>query len=134
MLKSLAHACFVVADLERSISFYRDALGLSVAFEFRNDAGQRSGAYLACGGRTFLELFTGRPTPPDPNGSYRHISLEVDDLDAAIAGLARAGVKATDKKLGKDHSWQAWTADPDGNRIELHQYTPDSLQTKALGS
>ena len=35
--------------------------------------------------------------------------------------------------MGGDNSWQAWTCDPDGNRIELHQYTPESKQTPSLG-
>jgi len=132
MIKSLAHACFVVSDLDRAIAFYRDALGMELAFEFTNDAGRRTGVYLACGGRTFIEMFAGQPVPADPNASYRHISLEVDDLDAARKRLADHGAQVTDKKLGKDQSWQAWTADPDGNRIELHHYTADSAQTKAL--
>ncbi len=34
--------------------------------------------------------------------------------------------------MGSDHSWQAWLSDPDGNRVELHQYTPESWQTPAL--
>ncbi len=132
MIKSLAHACFVVSDLDRAIAFYRDALGMELAFEFTNDQGQRTGAYLACGGRTFIEMFSGRPVPADPNASYRHISLEVDDLEAAARRLTEHGAGVTDKKLGRDKSWQAWTADPDGNRIELHQYTADSAQTRAL--
>jgi lactoylglutathione lyase len=34
--------------------------------------------------------------------------------------------------LGGDQSYQAWLADPDGNRIELHQFTDKSLQIQAL--
>ncbi len=30
-------------------------------------------------------------------------------------------------------AWQAWITDPDGNCFELHQYTPESKQTPALG-
>jgi lactoylglutathione lyase/glyoxylase I family protein len=30
--------------------------------------------------------------------------------------------------LGADGSWQFWTADPDGNPIEFHQFTPESRQ------
>ena len=43
------------------------------------------------------------------------------------------GGVVTAPNLGADHSWQAWLADPDGNRIELHQYTPESKQTPWLG-
>ena len=46
--------------------------------------------------------------------------------------LRAAGVEVTDSKLGFDKSWQAWLTDPDDNRIELHQYTPESQQTPHL--
>ena len=45
----------------------------------------------------------------------------------------RRGVEVSDPKLGSDRSWQAWLADPDGTRIELHGYTPDSSQAPSLG-
>lgn len=31
-------------------------------------------------------------------------------------------------KLGMDNSWQAWITDPDGNRIELMEYGPSSME------
>lgn len=34
----------------------------------------------------------------------------------------------TDKKMGWDNSWQAWITDPNGIKIELHQYTDKSSQ------
>ena len=107
MITGIAHACFTVSDLERSIAFYRDGLGLTPAFDFVNDEGRRFGVYLHAGGRNFIELFEGE--------------------------LGERGVEVSDPKLGKDQSWQAWIADPDGNRFELHQYTAESWQAPALG-
>ena len=136
MIRSLAHACFVVGDLDRAMRFYCDGLGMTLAFDFKNDQGQRRGAYLACGGRTFVEMFVGQPAPADPNGknSYRHISLEVDDIEALRKSLTAVGAQLSERKMGGDHSWQAWTADPDGNAIELHEYTAESMQVKAIDS
>jgi hypothetical protein len=37
-------------------------------------------------------------------------------------------VQVTNVSLGSDKSWQAWLSDPDGNKIELHQYTAESKQ------
>ena len=34
----------------------------------------------------------------------------------------------TDKKLGIDQTWQAWTEDPNGVKVELFEYTPGSAQ------
>ncbi len=128
MITGLAHVCFTVADLDASEAFYRDQLGFTHAFDFVNDAGERHGVYLHIGGRSFLELFTGDLSAPAEGQSYRHLCLEVDDMDATVSELTGRGVEVTEVKLGSDNSYQAWLADPDGNRIELHHYTPSSKQ------
>jgi catechol 2,3-dioxygenase-like lactoylglutathione lyase family enzyme len=128
MITGLAHVCFVVADLERSLRFYRDQLGLPVAFEFRRDSGERYGVYLRLGRRTFVELFQGKPGARAEGQSYQHLCLEVDDLPATIKAWRERGVDVGEPKLGLDQSWQAWLSDPDGNRMELHAYTPKSWQ------
>jgi catechol 2,3-dioxygenase-like lactoylglutathione lyase family enzyme len=133
MIKGLAHVCFVVRDLDASIAFYRNILGLNLAFEFRNGAGLRTGAYLHAGDRTFIELFAGQPAATT-GGSFRHICLEVDDVAKEVSRLQSHGVTAEAMKLGADKSWQAWVTDPDGNRIELHGYTPESAQLRYLAA
>ena len=120
MIKALAHVCFVVSDLEASIAFYQDTLGLTHAFDFTNDEGERFGVYLHLGGRSFLELFRGELAGRAEGQSYAHLCLEVEDVAATVEELRGKGVEVTDAVLGGDGSWQAWLADPDGNRIELH--------------
>ena len=132
MITGLAHVCFVVTDLDASIVFYRDELGLKPAFDFLNGQGERFGIYLHIGGRSFLELFQGEVGEPAARPSYQHFCLEVDDMAATVARLRANGVEVTDVKLGSDHSWQAWLTDPDGNRLELHAYTPESKQVPHL--
>lgn len=128
MITGLAHLCFVVTDLDKSIAFYTQKLGLKAAFDFRTDKGDRYGIYLHVGGRCFIELFLGKLAARAEGQTYQHLCLEVDDIRATAAALGAAGVEITDVKMGSDHSWQAWLADPDGNRIELHQYTHESWQ------
>lgn len=132
MIRNVAHLCLNVTDLDASLGFYRDVLGLPVAFEFHRDDGRRYGLYLHVGGRTFIELFEGQHDPDDQKRSYRHFCLEVDDVPQFVSQLRTHGIQASEPKLGKDQSWQAWVEDPDGNRIELHQYTPQSWQTPSL--
>jgi len=129
MITALAHSCFVVRDLEASLAFYRDALGLNPAFDFINDKGERFGVYLHIGGRNFIELFQGEVAPAAVGQSFRHICLEVDDIEKTVAEIRSHGVTVTPVSMGSDHSWQAWLTDPDGNAIELHGYTPESKQT-----
>ena len=134
MIRGIAHVCFTASNLEASIEFYQNKLGLGHAFDFINDAGKRFGVYLHAGGRGFVEMFQGEVGAPAQNPSYRHMCLEVENIQEAVKALKAKGVEVTAPKLGSDHSWQAWIADPDGNRIELHAYTPESKQSAALKS
>jgi len=132
MIKGLAHVCFHAADLAASEAFYCGKLGLRHAFDFLRDSGEKFGVYLHAGGRTFIELFAGKLAAPAEGQPYRHMCLEVDDINKTVAELRGRGVEVTDPKLGSDQSWQAWLADPDGNRIELHCYTDASKQGPSL--
>ena len=44
--------------------------------------------------------------------------------------LESRGIEVTNMKSGMDHSIQAWIKDPDGNAIELMEYTHESLQLR----
>ena len=132
MITGIAHLCFVVQDLERSVSFYCDQLGLTPGFDYHNEHGEWYGKYIHVGQRTFIELFKADVGPPVPAPSYRHVCLEVDDLEGTVAELRSSGVEVSEPELGKDRSWQAWLTDPDGNQIELHQYTRESKQGEYL--
>ncbi len=124
MIKQLAHVCIHSNDLESTERFYCDTLGLERGFTFVRD-GHTFGFYAKLGASTFIEVFEGHPAS---EGAIKHIAIEVDDIDAVINTLRDAGFTATDKKLGADHSWQSWTEDPNGVKIEFHEYTEQSLQ------
>lgn len=126
MIKRLAHICIHTNDLAETQRFFCDALGLEKGFEFEKD-GALFGFYIKLGGKTFVEVFKGEPAEV---GNIDHIAIETDDIDQVISELRANGYEATDKKLGGDNTWQSWTRDPNGVRIEFHQYTDDSLQFK----
>ncbi len=132
MIKGLAHVCFRVADMEASLAFYQDCLGLRPGFDFTDEQGRRYGAYLFVGGRNFLELFASDIVTSAPGQSFQHFCLEVEDIQQTVRELRAHGIEVSEAKLGQDQSWQAWFSDPDGNRIELHEYTPASRQRGAL--
>ena len=124
MIKRLAHVCIHTENLEKSRSFYCDILGMEHWFDFQRD-GSHFGFYLKAGNQSFIEFFKGEPGNP---GNIHHLALEVDDLGEILEKLSTNGIPATERKLGADQSWQAWIEDPNGVRIELHQYTPESSQ------
>lgn len=122
MITRLAHICLQVTDIQRSLAFYRDGLGIPVQFIFRRK-GEVKGAYLKLGSDSFIEVFE----VEKPVG-ITHFCLQVDDIDAFIAAATAKGIACTEKKIGGDQSWQSWLRDPDGNAFEVHQYTPRSMQ------
>jgi len=132
MIEGIAHTCYRVRDLDRAVKFYCDELGLKQAFAFINKEGRRTGVYIHVGGRGFIELFEGEVLEQKGTGSYLHLCLEVDDIKATVSGLRGRGIEVSDPRFGGDGSWQAWITDPDGNRIELMQYTKESKQEAAL--
>jgi lactoylglutathione lyase len=139
MIKKLAHVCLHTDQLDVMIAFYRDVLGFPVKFTMKHSDGFAFGYYFATGDTTFVEIFDQRGAvkqwggtvgPLRPNGDthMRHFCFEVDDLVKLVADLERKGVKVRPISVGMDHSKQAWIKDPDGNDIELMEYTPRSLQ------
>jgi catechol 2,3-dioxygenase-like lactoylglutathione lyase family enzyme len=136
----LHHASLTVADLDRSLHFYRDLLGVPVreqvdaaAETFNAVAGEASEhvriADLDLGDGRVLELIENRDgkAPPDHAGS--HIAFQVDDIVATHRRLVKAGVKARSKPqpLGPEagRHWAGcivvYLTDPDGATVELVQ-------------
>ncbi len=127
MIKGLAHVCIAAKDLERTERFYCSALGFRKAFDFIR-GGKVIGFYLAAGRETFIEVFRQDDVQARAQAPIGHVCLEVDDIDQVIGRLKSLGCEASAKQLGGDRSWQSWTTDPSGVRIEFHQYTPQSCQ------
>ncbi len=140
MIKQLAHVCFFTENAEAMVSFYRDMLGLPVAFVMNNtECGTAFGWYMDCGNDTFVEIFDqvgavkewgGEVVSlkADSSSRYRHLCFESTDLETLRADLVAKGLSVTEICKGMDHSYQCWIKDVDGNDIELMEYTAESLQ------
>jgi catechol 2,3-dioxygenase-like lactoylglutathione lyase family enzyme len=126
MFKRIAHVCLNVKDLDRSIAWY-EKLGLRPLFDFTR-GGKRFGVYMKIAEGSFIEIFEEPELGPVVNNGLAHFCLETDDIDAVMASLTERGVAFAPKKLGVDNTYQIWLEDPDGNRFEVHQYTPASTQ------
>ena len=124
MMTRLAHICIHSQDLSETERFYCDTLGLEKGFDFVKDDAL-FGFYIKLGNDSFVEIFKG---DSGSVGNINHLAIETDDIDQVITKLRSNGFDATDKSLGGDHTWQTWTEDPSGVRIEFHQYTEKSLQ------
>jgi lactoylglutathione lyase/glyoxylase I family protein len=127
LIKQVAHVCIFAHDLGATEAFWTEVLGMKIAFRFTRN-GAPYGFYLDAGGRTHIEVFEKPDTEFSDRNQINHICLEVHSLDEAVAAIRARGVEITDKKLAVDDTWQAWTADPNGVKIELFEYTEKSAQ------
>jgi catechol 2,3-dioxygenase-like lactoylglutathione lyase family enzyme len=139
MIQRLAHLCFMTHRLPAMTAFYRDVLGLPIKFALKHDDGTEFGYYFSAGHTSFVEIFDragavrqwggeARPLRPHAGSFYHHFCLEVARLEAFCGRLRANGVEVSPVTVGMDHSKQAWLSDPDGNVIELMEYTTRSLQ------
>jgi glyoxylase I family protein len=127
MIKGFAHVCLLAKDLGAAEAFYCDGLGCRNVFQFLRD-GKRFGFYLELASGNFIEIFESEGIDVQAKCPIQHVCIEVDDIDAVARRLTDAGYTVSEKTLGSDQSWQIWTEDPSGVKIEFHQYTEASSQ------
>ena len=135
-LNGIGHVALKVADIGRSLEFYRDRLGFAEMMRLNQDDGSLWLVYLRITDTQFLELFPDGQADRAPDRdatAINHFCLVCEDLDLTAAKLQDAGVKLTvQPKLGLDGNRQCWIEDPDGNRIEFMQMSPTSMQAEAI--
>ena len=120
------HMMVRVLDLDRSIAFYRTALGLEVADRFDFDGFTL--VYLRNAEADFeveLTLNKGRTEPYSHGEGYGHVAFCVGDLDAEHRRLNDAGIgPQAIKEFFRDGGLMArffFIQDPDGYKIEVLQ-------------
>jgi glyoxylase I family protein len=143
MIKGFHHAAISTPDLERCIDFYTRVIGGEVAWTFGWPAGTpeaddvtglensaADAAMLKIGG-TFLEVFQFTSPEPRPHKGTRpvnkhgitHICLEVTDINAEYERLKAAGMPFNCAPQAQDGSSMVYGRDPDGNVVELIEFT-----------
>lgn len=132
MITGTGHVALRVSDVERSLRFYRDQLGLEEAFRLERD-GKLWLVYVKLPDGTFVELFpgyAGRFDLPEGSVGVAHFCLLLDDAAETARALRVRGVETDEVRKGRSGCLQFFVADPDGHRIELMQILPDSLQAR----
>ncbi|MDK1031842.1 MAG: VOC family protein [Planctomycetia bacterium] len=140
MIKSLGHVALGVSDIERSLEFYRDGLGMKVILDLdvQDDRVARvtgvSGAktrivHLKLGD-AMLELFS-YYTPEGRNVArslrqydygLTHIGFEVDDFHAHVEELRKRGIEFLGEPVEfRPGVWVVYFRGPDGEVCEFRQ-------------
>ncbi|HEY5560412.1 MAG TPA: VOC family protein [Clostridiaceae bacterium] len=134
MIKGVAHNAFKVKDMERSLHFYCDVVGLKRAFDLKDDQGNPWIIYLKVSDTQFLELFYGGTEESEVKSDiigYHHFCFEVDDIYELGKKIEAAGYKLDSQPgPGLDSNDNCWVTDPDGNGVEFVQLNPESPHLK----
>ena len=103
-----------VKDLERSVKFYEDVVGLKVVRRLPGPHGDI--VFLGAGGETLLELMGGRSKNVDEDIS---IGFSTGDLDALTKELHARGVKIHSGRFACAGVHFLFVQDPDGLKVQF---------------
>ncbi|MDD3028479.1 MAG: VOC family protein [Erysipelotrichaceae bacterium] len=149
--KSIMHVSFFTDQMDVMRDFYENKLGLKtkIVTRARLYEGLNRGAYsevakidpdriiivyIEIAPGQFIELFPKNEGQKEHDQwnervGYSHFALLVDDIEDTRDQLVAAGVEIdTPLSKGPSNTWQMWVHDPDGNKFEIMQYTPESFQ------
>jgi len=126
MAVSFEHVGMTSRDLDRTIAFYCDLLGLTLVLRKQTDRGQL--AFLDTGNgmlevaSPLADIARSRDVPPHEAG-MRHLTFAVEDLDAMVGRLETAGVEIIERPRNAVNTTLirrlAFVRDPDGILVEL---------------
>ncbi|ABS26566.1 lactoylglutathione lyase [Anaeromyxobacter sp. Fw109-5] len=123
----ILHTMIRVGDLERSIAFYTEVLGMKLLRRQDYPDGRFTLAFVGFGPESehaALELTHNWDTPAyDLGNGFGHVAVEVADARAACDEIRRRGGVVTREAGPMKHGTTviAFVQDPDGYKIELIQ-------------
>ncbi len=123
----LLHTMIRVGNLDRSIAFYTDVLGMQLLRRKEYPEGRFTNVFVGYGDErehAVLELTHNWDTSRyDLGTGYGHVAVEVDDAAAACDRVRALGGKVTREAGPMKHGTTviAFVEDPDGYKIEFIQ-------------
>ena len=123
MIKGIDHVAIVVWNMDRSIKFYNEVLGLRIHHDGRKEGGSKK-SFLGNKSETLVALTEVENRGKEGNRiveGVAHIAFRVEDVEKASKLLKERGVEFIEEKLGKDGKRKSYHfLDPDG--LELEKY------------
>jgi lactoylglutathione lyase len=124
MVKKLLHTRYRVKDLEKTVAFYRDVLGLEELRRHRSGRGSRLVFLKAPESEEEIEICKFDESGPVVVGpDLTHLAFEVDDLDKFAKEAAAKGYPLSDGPHSTDGGKIAFIDAPEGYEIELIEHT-----------
>jgi methylmalonyl-CoA/ethylmalonyl-CoA epimerase len=115
-LTTIAQIAITVSDLDRSVTFYQDSLGMPLLFKAPPGL-----AFFACG---TIRLMLSTPEKDFAPGSSTVLYFKVSDIEGVHRTLSGRGVQFIDAphfitKMPDHDLWMTFFRDPDGHALAL---------------
>ena len=125
MIIGMNHFTVIAEDEPKTLDFYVGLLGLTVGH--RPELGF-PGAWLYAGGaQAVLHVYFDRPVPAHRAGVIDHMAFSASDLKSVKARFDERGLKYDLRRQVGAGSWQLFTFDPNGAKVELDFDAAESL-------
>lgn len=121
MVKKLLHTRYRVKDLEKTVAFYRDVLGLEETRRHTSGRGSQLVFFKAPGSDEEIEICKFDDSGPVVVGpDLTHLAFEVDDIEAFARDSAKKGYPLSDGPHKTENGGAiAFIDAPEGYEIEL---------------
>jgi lactoylglutathione lyase len=127
-IKRILHTRYRVNDLQKTVAFYKDALGLEEVSRHRSSRGSELVFVKAPQSEELIELcyFPGSgPVQVQPD--LTHLAFEVEDMDAFVKEIEAKGYKLSEApSRSSSGNVIAFIDAPEGYEVELIQYAKKS--------
>lgn len=121
----IEHVGVMVKDLEKSIPFYRDIVGMELKGTLTHTNGVIQLAFLGFNkeGETELELIQGYNDNLPDEGKVHHFAITVDDIEEEFERIKSLDVKLIDEEITTlQNGWKYFFFQgPDGEWVEFFQ-------------
>ncbi len=120
MIKKLLHTRYRVHDLEKTVSFYKNVLGLKELRRHTSGRGSQLVFLKAPEGNEEIEICKFEQSGPVVVGpDLTHLAFEVDDLEKFAREAAAKGYPLSDGPHSTGNSKIAFIDAPEGYEVEL---------------
>ena len=123
MIRKLLHTRYRVNDLAKTVSFYKDVLGLEEVKRHKSPRASELVFFKTPNSEELIEICSFPASGPVTMGpDVTHLAFEVDDMEAFALHAAARGYPLSDGPTESSSGCFAFIDAPEGYEIELIQY------------
>ena len=128
----LGNICYYVSDIDKTVAFYRDVMGLDV--QRMEGDGETGGDWLIANTVNGVDLIFFKMESRPGNSPIIVFEIAEGGIDDVVSSLASKGVTIVTPVSHAPGGWSADIADPDGHPISMYQSTEVPRSLKKLSA